>query len=202
MSIWELPKKLEVGGEYWDIRWDYRPCLDCMLALGDRELDNVDKGDVVCRILYIDWKTIYERGLFVEAIKAAYKFLSCEKQEITGQRTPPSLVNWRYDAPMIFAAINSKRERDVREVKEMHWWTFMGLYSEIHEGTFATVCGIRYKKSRGIKLEKHERKYMSEHPEYFVDHGTIDAYLQEYIDLLGGGEDGEKQLEHKAVQSD
>ena len=41
----------------------------------------------------------------------------------------------------------------------MHWWTFLGLFSEIGECTFASIVNIRNKRNKGKKLEKHEQEF-------------------------------------------
>ena len=42
----------------------------------------------------------------------------------------------------------------------MHWWTFIGYFDEIGEGTFSQVLSIRQKRAKGKKLEKWEQEFL------------------------------------------
>ena len=44
----------------------------------------------------------------------------------------------------------------------------MGYYSAVGESLLSTVITIRDKMMRGKKLEKHEREFRMNNPEYFV----------------------------------
>ena len=73
----------------------------------------------------------------------------------------------------------------------MHWWTFLGYFSEIGEGLFSQVINIRTKKSKGKKLEKWEREFYNEHKEMIDLKRVISAEEQAEIDrlnaIMGGG---------------
>jgi hypothetical protein len=68
-------------------------------------------------------------------------------------------MDWTQDAPLIFPAVNRVAGFEVRSVDYMHWWTFMGLFMEIHDSVYSTVLSLRGKKARGKKLEKDEREF-------------------------------------------
>ena len=63
------------------------------------------------------------------------------------------LMDWDKDSSLIASAINKNMGKDIRSVKYMHWWTFMGAYMEISEGLFHEILQIRQKKMNGKKLE-------------------------------------------------
>lgn len=44
----------------------------------------------------------------------------------------------------------------------MHWWTFVGYFEEIEEGTFSQVLAIRQKRAKGKKLEQWEREFLND----------------------------------------
>ena len=44
----------------------------------------------------------------------------------------------------------------------MHWWTFVGYFEEIEEGTFSQVLSIRQKQAKGKKLEQWEREFLND----------------------------------------
>ena len=68
-------------------------------------------------------------------------------------------MDWEQDESIIFSAINKVAGCETREKEYIHWWTFLGYFSEIGEGLFSTVINIRQKKNKGKKLEKYEQEF-------------------------------------------
>ena len=68
-------------------------------------------------------------------------------------------MDWEQDESLVFPAVNKVAGQEVRNTEYMHWWTFMGYFMEIDDGTFSTVVGIRQKKVKGKKLEKWEQEF-------------------------------------------
>ena len=66
---------------------------------------------------------------------------------------------------MIFSAVNKVAGKETRELPYLHWWTFLGYFNEIGEGTFSFVVNIRNKLNRGKKLEKDEREFLNRNKE-------------------------------------
>lgn len=165
MNAWELPKKLIVGGIDYDIRTDYRVILDILAAMNDPEIfdpgmtdeeKKLEKAMTMIQILYVDFEKI-PSNCWQEAVDKASEFIDCGMKD-TGQHKP-RLMDWEQDAAIIVPAVNKVAGIDVRSVKYMHWWTFLGFYMEIGECLLATVVSIRDKKRRGKKLEKWEKEF-------------------------------------------
>ena len=154
--IGRLPSALEVGGRSYTIRTDFRDILKIMLAFADPELDDRGKYVVMLTILF------EERDFPVEdvpeAIDQAIWFLDCG-QTNEDKKPPRKVMDWEQDEAILFPAINKVAGKEVRAVGHMHWWTFMGYFMEIEDGTFSTVLGIRQKRSKGKKLEKWEQEF-------------------------------------------
>ena len=148
--IGRLPSALEVGGKLYKIRTDFRDILTIMLAFADPELDEREKYAVMLTILYED-RDIPDKDVS-EAIERAIWFLDCG-QSNEDKKPPRKVVDWEQDESILFPSINKVAGKEVRAVEHMHWWTFMGYFMEIEEGTFSTVLGIRQKRSKGKKLE-------------------------------------------------
>lgn len=156
MHSWDLPSTLMVGGKSYSIRTDYRPCLDIMAAFNDSNLDDAGKYQVMVEILYEE--NIPENDI-PEAIEQALWFLDCGKQ--SENMPSPRVMDWEQDAPIVFSAINKIAGREVRDPAQyMHWWTFIGYFDEIGEGTFSQVLSIRQKRAKGKKLEKWEQEFL------------------------------------------
>lgn len=156
MMIFELPKALDVNGTEYTIRTDYRDVLTVLLAFDDPELSNSEKAYVCLKALYEGFDDMPEDD-YNAAFEAAMGFIDHGTGD--GSRPGPRTMDWEQDANLLFPAINSVAGCEVREADYIHWWTFMGYFMEIGDGTFATVLSLRQKKARGKKLEKWEREW-------------------------------------------
>lgn len=151
--IGRLPTSLEVNGKQYDIRTDYRDCLLIMQAFNDVDLTDYDKLQITIQILYCEIPEDIE-----EAYNKAIWFLDCG-DTVNKPYSRKPLYDFEQDEQMIFSAINKVADKEVRAVEYMHWWTFIGYFSEIGESQFSTVVHIRDKKQKGKKLEKWEQDY-------------------------------------------
>lgn len=161
--IGRLPVTLVVAEKEWNIRTDYRDILTIMEAYNDPELSSSEKAWVMLSILYVDWNQM-PRGAYEDAVKQAIWFLDCG-QDRSGQKQQRKLMDWEQDEMILFPAINKAAGFEVRSVEYLHWWSFMGYFMEIDEGTFSTVLGIRQKIAKGKKLEKWEQEFYRKNKE-------------------------------------
>ena len=51
-DMWNLPHSIELGGEQYEIRTDYRAILDILRAMADPELDENDRAEVLFKIFF------------------------------------------------------------------------------------------------------------------------------------------------------
>lgn len=166
MDSWTLPKALIVGNKSYRIRSDYRAVLDILIAMNDPEIFSPEMTDeekqfekimTMLQILYIDFDSIPEK-YYQEVLDKACEFIDCGIKDEGKQK--PQLIDWNQDSPIIVPAINKIYGKDIRSLKYMHWWTFLGLYMEIGESTLSTVVSIRNKKNRGKKLDEWEMEFL------------------------------------------
>lgn len=156
--IGRLPDSLTVNGREYPIRTDYRDILTIMEAYEDPDLDGAEKAFTMLYILYPDFEEIPQDDL-EEAFRQAAWFIDCGAQMKDEAKRTPRLVDWGQDERLLFPAVNTAAGMEVRAVEYMHWWTFMGYFMEIREGTYAQVLSLRQKKAKGKKLEKWELEY-------------------------------------------
>ncbi len=173
MDCYSLPTCVQINGQEFKIRnqADYRLILDCFDALEDIELESDMRVYTAMIIFYEDLSDLDDIpkvfGDYIkDAISEMYRFFNCGKESV-GAKIPYKLIDWQEDSQMIAAAINNVTKKEVRQESYIHWWTFMGYYCSIGESTFATVVGIRWKIANHKKLEKHERDFKNQNPEYF-----------------------------------
>ena len=155
--IFDLPHSLEIDGEEWEIRTDYRDILNILTAFEDEDLTDKEKQYVCLFILYEDLESM-PPALYEKALRAALEFIDHGSGGGDGKASPKTM-DWAQDAPILFPAINHIAGYEVRSAEYVHWWTFVGYFMEINEGVASTVLNLRSKKARGKKLEKWEREF-------------------------------------------
>ena len=171
--MFEIPTTIELGGKEFNIRnrGDYRTILDCFAALEDAELDKQERLFASLIIFYEDINSIediYKLGDIETAINEMYKFFNCGSDESSGRKVNHKLMDWKQDEQLIASAVNKVAGTEVRSIEYLHWWTFMGYYSAIGKCPLSTILNIRDKIVKGKKLEKEERTFRQENPQYFV----------------------------------
>lgn len=164
--IGALPETLMVGEREYPIRSDYRNVLQVFEAFQDPELYPEEKHIVSIFLLFEDFtcsddvEAAVEEGFDAEeAVRQISWFISAGKPESEKSDLPN--YSWKQDEQMIFAAVNKVAGTETRELPYLHWWTFLGYFNEVGEGTFSFIVGIRNKLNDGKKLEKHEEEFYS-----------------------------------------
>lgn len=157
-----LPTMLAVDGRDYPIRTDYRVALTIFEAFNDPSLSPQEKALTAVECLFReipdDPAKAYERAVW---------FLDGGDMPKSKQ-APRRLMDWEQDEYIIFPALSKAAGYEVRSVKYLHWWSFLGLFNEVGEGLYSQVMNIRSKLARGKKLEKWEREFYSDHKELIV----------------------------------
>lgn len=185
--IGALPETLTVGGENYPIRTDYRNVLQVFEAFQDPEMQPEEKWIVAIYLLFEGFSCDYDvleaaqDGFDLgEAMKQISWFISAGQPEKQVLEQPT--YNWTQDEQMIFSAVNKVAGRETRELDYLHWWTFLGYFNEVGEGTFSFIVGIRHKLNKGKKLEKHEKEFLSHNKELVLMKKPLTKEEQEQED--------------------
>ena len=170
--MYSLPTSITIEGQSFTIRdnGDFRMVLDCFDVMNDLELNEQEQVLVMLMIFYDGMDTIEDLERLPNLAKAQeemYKFFNCGKID-EYQISKPKLIDWNNDSELICSAINNVAKKEIRAEAYLHWWTFIGYYMSVGESALSTVVGIRNKIVKGIKLEKHEREFKRENPQYFT----------------------------------
>ena len=152
-----LPTTVELGGEEFAIRTDYRDILDILEMLSDPDLDNDDKAEAILEMFYPDYEKI-PYSQYEAAIHQCIAFINCGEEECREERRA-KIMDWQQDFALIASPVNHVLGVEIRSVEYLHWWTFIGAYQEIGDCTFAQVVNIRTKKSKKQKLDKAEQEF-------------------------------------------
>ena len=145
--------------------------LDCFAILNDVELTDSERK-LACLLVFIqDFNTLEDVLSISEdelalLINNIFLFFNCGQSD-TGPRMNYRVIDWEQDSQLISAAVNKVAGKEIRAEQYIHWWTFMGYFNTIGEGALSTIVGIRNKIARGKPLEKHERVFRMENPQYF-----------------------------------
>ena len=169
--MYELPTSITIEDRQYQITndGDYRVVLDCFSALSDNELSEDEQVLASLLIFYnefTDLDDLPDSDTVAKLTTEMCKFFNCGQEEI-GASTSQQVINWESDSMIITAAINNVAHTEIRSVPYCHWWTFMGYYLSIGESVLSTVVGIREKLNRGKELEKWEREFKANNPQYF-----------------------------------
>ncbi len=185
--IGALPEVLTVGGEDYPIRTDYRNILQVFEAFQDPDLHLEEKWIVAIYLMFEEFSCdddvleAAQNGFDLEeAMKQISWFISAGQPEKQVLEQPT--YNWTQDEQMIFSAVNKVAGRETRELEYLHWWTFLGYFNEVGEGTFSFIVGIRHKLNKGKKLEKHEKEFLSHNKELVLMKKPLTKEEQEQED--------------------
>lgn len=161
---WGLPTSVEVGGKDYEIRTDFRVILDIFDMLGDPEFNGRDRAQGILEMFYVDYESIPLQDL-QEAVNQFTWFQN--GGQMPSKKKTAKLIDWAQDYHLIIPPINSAYGGDIRAIPYdektntggLHWWTFLGAYSNIGDCTFSHVVQIRDKKARGKALSKEEKEW-------------------------------------------
>lgn len=168
--IGSLPQSLTVDGVEYPVRTDYRDVLQVFEAFSDPELEPEEKWIVAIYMLFEDFSCdddvlqAIDDGFNVgDAASQISWFITAGSPEKEVVELPT--YSWQKDEQMIFSAVNKVAGKEVRELEYLHWWTFLGYFNEVGEGSFSFIVGIRHKLNHNKKLDKHEKEFLSRNRE-------------------------------------
>ena len=196
--MYELQTSVEVNGASFGIRnkGDFRMVLDCFRALNDPELTPLERLYACLIIFYEDFNSpddVIDQNEQIEGLQQAmFTFFNCGDTQVSSNTNNKKLVDWEKDSNLIIPAINTVAHTEVRALPYLHWWTFFGYYMSIGESLFTTVVSIRKKQATKEKLEKYEKQFVQDNPDYFnIDYrSTEQKAADEYFRNLWSNNNG------------
>ena len=160
-STWDLPTSLEIGDVGFAINTDFRTVLYVLGVFGDPEYEPDEQAAVCIQVMIEDWEKLPAER-YRQALEALMEFIDGPGAGEDRKRPRPRTMDWEQDAPLLIPAVNRVLGQEIRTLPYLHWWTFLGAYMEVGECLFSTVVGLRQKKAKGKKLEKHEQEFCRE----------------------------------------
>lgn len=179
---WGLPTTVEVAGQTFAIRSDYRAVLDAIAALRDEELPQAWRLAAFLKVMYPQ----HERLPDAEgALRAAMEFVNLGRPLPENQPERIALVHWDTDVQLIAPAVDKVLGYSCRACAYLHWWDFVGAFQNIGKGLFAQVVAIRDKRAKGQALDKAERAFARENEELIGPVTRLTKEEEEFFRRLG-----------------
>ena len=158
----ELPTAVEIGGKEYAINVDFRACIRTILAFEDPDLTGQEKQMVMLQNLFPVMPD--DPG---GAIEQALKFLNGGQLNEVPDESPLRLYSFAKDAGYIFAAFRQTHGINL-ETDNMHWFSFMALFSDLGSDTsFCNLINLRKKVKTG-KATAEERQAAEEMGDAFL----------------------------------
>lgn len=153
-----LPKTVTVNDREEPIRYEYTAVLDAISALNDPDLDDNEKVYAFLYIMYVNFDH-FTPDDYDPAFKAACAFLNNGEDDDDDKARSPRIIDFEQDYKLLIPAINKVAGIEIRNHDDIHWWTFLGWFMEIGEGSYSSILSIRQKRRKGKKLEKWEQEF-------------------------------------------
>ena len=171
MNNYTLPTSIIVNDEPFGIseKGDFRMVLSLFNIISNVELSPKERifASLIRFYGFEDFDDLMTHNeVLQELTDQMMWFLDCG-QQYDNAKNSPRLIDWDKDSNLICSAINVVAGKEIRAESYLHWWTFVSYYMGIGECALSTIVGIRYKKAKNKKLEKHEKEFMRENPQYF-----------------------------------
>lgn len=135
---------------------DFQTGIQISQCLEDEELSEYERVAVACQLLF----KVFPEDIN-ECIKGITWFLNgWETDNHKKSDSKERVIDFEQDQWRIYAAFKSQYGIDLNADK-LHWFSFMGLLSNLEECAFTRIIGIRQQKITG-KMTADERRALKE----------------------------------------
>lgn len=155
----KLVRTLNVGGVDREINCDFETGIAIMQQLERTDLSDIEKAYVARGILFVD---PIPPAQWAEADDRAAWFLDggWGLSESVGSPTG-RLYSWSQDLRFIIQATDKVLGYSSRATEDLHWWTFLGAFSEIDESVFGMLVHQRRLRQTG-KQSREDKEWWSD----------------------------------------
>lgn len=156
------PEYAEVNGKRYKINTDFRVAIQCNEVAENKKIGELERGLAVIYLLFGD-EALEDSNNHFGLLKAAKKFLSCEKEleEIDENKVPD--MDYLEDMDYIEASFMSDYHIDLANTN-MHWWKFFNLINGLSNSELGNCCvlnrirNLRTFDTKNIKDAKEKQK--------------------------------------------
>ena len=158
-----LPTEVEINGEKYEIRSDFRTSILFELLMFDEEVPEEIKYFQALNLYFPDLPPVED---FEEALKKIMWFYGGgrEDKELFSKGNGSSsgeenIYSFEYDDEYIYSAFLSQYNVDLQDIEYLHWWKFKAMFKGLAEGQKI----VEILKYRSINLNEIEDKKEREH---------------------------------------
>lgn len=178
----KMPDHIYSGGKRYAIQTDFRKILLVLKAIGDPNLEEFTRTDMLHRHFYKGDAPENAEDAFIE-------FVNCGKddRESSGRKD----FDFEQDAAEIYSAFMQVYGLDLFSVEDMHWWRFSALLDGVcvTENALANKIQLRHMDdSEGEKKASAERAKRNAELKMEVS-GSEKAIQEEMMERLKKGQD-------------
>ena len=146
-----MPETLEISGEDYGIRSDFRTVLRFFELNRDERVFERHKGYVALK-MFFGGRMPYDADA---AFKALGWFIRCGKPEEQAKQKRP-VFDFAHDSGIIFSSFWAQYGIDLTTAA-LHWWKFAALFAGLNEDTmFRNVVRIRTKPEDGLDAKSRQ----------------------------------------------
>ena len=100
-----LPKSVDIDGQSYEIRYDFRVILEIFEAINDANLSDQDRAFAALQMFYVDFDEISD---YDAALEQLFTFIRGGRETKSTQKEP-KLVDWEQDFPIIAAPVKDRK---------------------------------------------------------------------------------------------
>lgn len=189
-----LPKCVEIGGNEYEINFDFRTSILFEMMMQDDELSDKDKIFKTLELYYPIIPEDIDKNIN-EAIDKTLWFYAGGK-DIKSQSSKRSsgksdkIYSFEYDDEYIYSAFLDQYDIDLQDIEDLHWWKFKAMFKALKEDNeIVKIMGYRAmtidnKMSREQKDYYRKMKKLYEIPKSKNEKQKINAIEEA---LMGDG---------------
>ncbi len=154
-----LPETVDVDGEEYEIRTDFRYSILFELMMQD---DSLDSKQQITKALNLYYPVIPRNTK--EAVNAVLWFYKCgkedspQKKRVAARRGKTRVYSFDYDDDYIYAAFMTQYGLDLQDVEYLHWWKFRAMFHSLtSDNEFVKIM-----EYRGIEISDKMPKEQKE----------------------------------------
>lgn len=157
----ELPDKIVVGGLILDIDTDFRAGIKFQLLMEDKELSEISKIKLTCKLFLKEQFKILEEQDYLEAFIKLLDFYLCDEKVKENKNGEDNKViySFEHDSKYIFSSFMQAYNINLNK-DELHWFEFKTLFDNLPENTiFNKVLGYRVMKIDSSMSKEQQKVY-------------------------------------------
>ena len=133
-----LPKSVEISGQSFAVRYDFRVILTIFEVLDDEELSDEERAYTALRLFFVDFDSIPD---YDEAIKQLFWFIN-GGQYPDDKKKEPEIIDWAKDFQFIVSPVNRVLGKEIRESDTLRklWEKYSREYEYAKDISFDDTC--------------------------------------------------------------